>query len=168
MNVVSINPWQIFDELQKEGALYLDRAYNRNTNRAANASCSVVRTSANTSERENTWQPNIDILESDTSFVVSVDLPGIDPKEVDIQVEDNTLKIKGKRTNIINNHDDDKEPTLKSKRQERVYGKFSRSFSLPEDSDQESIKADFNLGVLDITIEKKAKAQPKKISIQTN
>ena len=152
-NLASINPWQLFDELHNERPHFFVRNVNREF--------------SSTHE----WRPSIDIFEADTNYVLSFDLPGVDPKTVDIQVENNILKVKGNRKDVntkdVNTKDDqsDDGKVIKLNRREKTYGDFSRSFQLPEDIDQDSITAEFNFGVLNITIDKQAKLLPKKITI---
>ena len=105
------------------------------------------------------WAPPVDIYEKDGNIVVKAELPGVDPKDVDVRVENNTLTIRGERK--IDNE-------VKQEhyhRVERAYGTFTRSFSLPSVLDQEKIKAEFKDGVLKVTLPKHERALPKQINI---
>jgi HSP20 family protein len=105
------------------------------------------------------WAPPVDIYEKDGNIVVKAELPGVDPKDVDVRVENNTLTIRGERK--IDNE-------IKQEayhRVERSYGTFTRSFSLPSVLDQEKIKAEFKDGVLQVTLPKHERALPKQINI---
>lgn len=106
------------------------------------------------------WNPTADVYEEDTHYVIKAELPGIDKKDIHIDFENNILVLKGERT-------EDKE--LKEEnyyRKEMAYGKFQRSFALPEGVDADTIKADYKDGVLKITIPKPATKQPKAITVQ--
>jgi HSP20 family protein len=105
------------------------------------------------------WAPPVDIYEKDGNIVVKAELPGVDPKDVDVRVENNTLTIRGERKI-------DNEVKQESyHRVERAYGTFTRSFSLPSVLDQEKIKAEFKDGVLQVTLPKHERALPKQINI---
>jgi HSP20 family protein len=108
------------------------------------------------------WAPAVDIHETDQAIVLKADLPGLDPKEVDIRVEDNTLYLKGERkmeqeTKEENYH-----------RIERSYGSFSRSFILPRTVSADKIAADYKNGVLNITMPKREESKPKQIRVNVN
>jgi HSP20 family protein len=106
-----------------------------------------------------TWAPSVDIYENEASLVVKAELPGVDPKQVEVRVENNTLFLKGERkfeeeTNQQNYH-----------RVERAYGSFVRSFALPASVDPEKVSAEYKDGLLTITIPKREEAKPKSIKI---
>jgi len=106
-----------------------------------------------------TWAPAVDIYEQDNNIVLKAELPGVDPKDVDIQLENNTLTLRGERKL-------DKEVKKENyHRVERAYGTFTRSFTLPAVVDQGSIKAEFKDGVLRVTLPKREEAKPKQIQI---
>jgi HSP20 family protein len=105
------------------------------------------------------WNPAVDIYETDQQLVLKAELPGIDPKDVDIRVEDGTLYLKGERK-----HEKDvKEGNYH--RVERSYGSFTRTFALPNSVNLENIKADYKDGVLTLTMAKREEAKPKTIKI---
>ena len=106
-----------------------------------------------------TWEPAVDVYETDKEFVLKAELPGVDPKDVEVRVEDSTLYLKGERkfekeTKEENYH-----------RVERSYGTFTRSFSLPHTINTEQIHADYRNGVLTIRLPKREEAKPKQIKI---
>jgi HSP20 family protein len=105
------------------------------------------------------WAPAADIYETEHELVVKADLPEIDPKDLDIRVENNILTIRGERKfeKKVN-----EENYL---RVERAYGAFSRSFSLANTVNAEAIKADYQNGVLTLTIPKREEAKPKQIKV---
>lgn len=104
------------------------------------------------------WIPQVDIQELDKSYIVLVDVPGIEDKDIDITLDKNILTIKGSRTSTL---DEDAE----NKRQERVVGNMLRQFTLPDTVDGEHISASSKLGVLRIDIPKATVAQPLSIAV---
>jgi HSP20 family protein len=105
------------------------------------------------------WAPAVDIYETEHELVVKADLPEVDPKELDIRVEDNLLTIRGERKF-------EKKVTEENYlRVERAYGSFSRSFSLANTVNSEAIKAEYQNGVLTLTIPKREEAKPKQIKV---
>jgi HSP20 family protein len=105
------------------------------------------------------WAPAVDIYEKDGNIVMKAELPGVDPKAVDIRLENNTLTLSGERT-LDNEVKQDN-----YHRVERSYGSFTRSFTLPTVVDQGSIKAEFKDGVLKLTLPKREEAKPRQIQI---
>jgi HSP20 family protein len=105
------------------------------------------------------WAPAVDIYETEHELVVKADLPEIDPKDLDIRVENNILTIRGERKfeKKVN-----EENYL---RVERAYGSFSRSFSLANTVNAEAIKADYQNGVLTLAVPKREEAKPKQIKV---
>jgi HSP20 family protein len=106
-----------------------------------------------------TWAPAVDILETGHELVVKADLPEIDPKELDIRVENNILTIRGERKF------EKKVNESNYLRVERAYGAFARSFSLANTVNSEAIKADYQNGVLTLVIPKREEAKPKQIKV---
>jgi HSP20 family protein len=105
------------------------------------------------------WAPAVDIYETPQELVVKADLPEVDPKDLDIRVENNVLTIRGERKFEKKVSEDN------YLRVERAYGSFSRSFSLANTVNTESIKADYSNGVLTLTIPKREEAKPKQIKV---
>jgi len=105
------------------------------------------------------WAPAVDIYETEHELVVKVDLPEVDPKDLDIRVENNILTIRGDRKFESKASED------KYLRVERAYGSFSRSFSLANTVNSEAIKADYRDGVLTLSIPKREEAKPKLIKV---
>jgi HSP20 family protein len=106
-----------------------------------------------------TWAPPVDIQETDQNLVMHVELPGIDPNQVEVRVEDNTLYLKGERK-------------FEEEKQEgnyhlieRAYGSFARSFTLPTSVDPEKVVAEYKDGMLTLTLPKREEAKPKTIKI---
>jgi HSP20 family protein len=105
------------------------------------------------------WAPAVDIYETEHELVVKADLPDVDPKDLDIRVENNLLTIRGERKF------EKKVSEENYLRVERAYGTFSRSFSLANTVNSEAIKADYQNGVLTLTIPKREEAKPKQIKV---
>ncbi|MEN6310944.1 MAG: Hsp20/alpha crystallin family protein [Acidobacteriota bacterium] len=105
------------------------------------------------------WAPAVDIYETETEVVLTAEIPGIEEKDIEIKVEDNTLTLKGERkfekeTKEENYH-----------RIERAYGSFFRSFTLPTYVDQDRVEAEHENGVLKIHMPKKDELKPRKVKI---
>jgi len=106
-----------------------------------------------------TWTPSVDIYENENELVLSAEAPGIEDKDIEIKIENNTLSIQGERkiekeTKEENYH-----------RIERSYGSFYRSFTLPTNVNQDNIKAEYDNGVLRISMPKKPELKPKKVKV---
>ncbi|HUL14741.1 MAG TPA: Hsp20/alpha crystallin family protein [Terriglobales bacterium] len=114
-----------------------------------------------TSQESNltTWAPSVDIFETENALVVKADLPEVKPEDLDIRVENNILTIRGERK--FEKKVDEKNYL----RVERSYGSFSRSFSLANTVNADAIKADYQNGVLTLTIPKREEAKPKQIKV---
>ena len=108
------------------------------------------------------WAPAVDILEQNGNIVLKAELPGVDPKDVEVRVENNTLTLRGER------RFDNETKRENYHRVERSYGTFTRSFSLPNVVDTEKIKAEYRDGVLNVTLPTKEEAKPKQISINVS
>jgi HSP20 family protein len=105
------------------------------------------------------WAPAVDIYEQNGNIVLKAELPGVDPKDVDVRVENNILTLSGERKL------DNEVKRENYHRVERAYGSFTRSFTLPNVVDTEKIKAEYKDGLLRMTLPKKDEARPKQISI---
>jgi HSP20 family protein len=108
------------------------------------------------------WAPPVDIFETDNALILKADVPDVDIKGVDIQIENGTLTLKGERKF----EKDEKNKGFH--RIERSYGSFVRYFTLPETVDTENVQADYNNGVLTVTLPKKEVAKPKSIKVQVS
>ena len=105
------------------------------------------------------WAPHLDVEESEKGLAIRVELPGIDPREVEVSVEDGVLMIKGEKKM-------EKEVEEKNlRRRERVIGKFYRAMSLPRSVDPEKIAASSKHGVLTLTIPYKPEVKPRRIDV---
>jgi len=137
MTVVRYEPWALLNRLHRE----FDRTFD-------------------TVARDATWSPAVDVHEEPERFVVRADLPGVKSSDIEITAEKGVLSLRGTR-----NFDQRKDDGHYS-RVERVSGKFVRSFTLPENVQADSIKAQFKDGVLELTIPKAAKPEPRRIEVQ--
>lgn len=136
MYLTRYEPWGLMNQLQSNLHSLLDRP------RAA------------------AWRPAVDIREEAERFVLRADLPGVDPKDIDIALEDGVLSIHGERQL-------DKDEDHDSYRQmERLHGSFHRRFVLPDTADAAGISARSDKGVLEVVIPKQPKAQPRRIAVQ--
>jgi len=105
------------------------------------------------------FTPAVDVYEDEHNVTLKIEVPGIDEKDIDVRVENNTLTVHGERKF----EKEEKEENYR--RVERQYGSFTRTFTLPTTVDHENIQADYDKGVLKIKLAKKAEAKPKQIKV---
>jgi HSP20 family protein len=141
MTVVRYEPWALVSRLQKD----IDRLFGAPLTTAADSGA---------------WLPPVDIHEEANQFALHVDLPGVDPKAVEITADQGVLTIRGKR------EDARREAREGYRRVERITGDFQRRFSLPDSADTQNIKAKFINGVLEVAIPKVAQVQPHRITVE--
>src|SRR6185503_14305453 len=134
MTVVRYDPWSLLNRLRRE----LDQTFDSATHDAS-------------------WTPAVDIHEEPRQFVVRADLPGVKPSDIEITAEKGVLALRGAR-NFEQQNDEGH-----YSRVERVSGKFVRTFTLPDNVQTDAIKASFKEGVLELTIPKIAKPEPRRI-----
>jgi HSP20 family protein len=137
MTVVRYEPWALLNRLHRE----FDQTFE-------------------TAARDATWAPAVDIHEEAQRFLVRADLPGVKPADIEITADKGVLTLRGARA--IEERDTDGSYS----RVERVSGKFVRTFKLPENVQADAITAQFKDGVLELTIPKVAKAEPRRIEVQ--
>ena len=111
-------------------------------------------------ETQAAWCPRTDVSETDKEIQLELEIPGIDKKDIKVEVKDNTLTISGERTEAK-----DEEGTDYSRR-ERRYGKFERSFGLPDTVESDKVSAKYKNGILTLTLQKSKKALPKEIAVE--
>jgi HSP20 family protein len=145
MSVSQPEPWTVLNQLQRHLNQYFDRE---------GAEDQPVSSSATAD-----WTPYVDVGEYADRFVLKLDIPGVDADAVDITLEQGVLTVSGNRNR------DSAESDLQRERRERPSGRFHRRFSLPETVDSNGVHATGKNGVLQITIPKQPKAQPKRIKI---
>jgi HSP20 family protein len=141
MTVVRYEPWALVSRFQKD----IDRLFGAPQTTAADSGA---------------WLPPVDIHEEASQFVVNVDLPGVDPKAVEITSDHGVLTIRGQR------EDSRREAREGYRRIERITGEFLRRFSLPDSADTQNIKAKAVNGVLEVSIPKLAQVQPHRIAVE--
>ncbi len=144
MSMMRYEPWTLMNQLQNEMSRLNDPRLTRTQED------NVV-----TSD----WVPAVDIKEEDDRFLIAADIPGVEPKDIDVHMENGLLTLRGVR-NYENSDDKDG-----YKRVERSRGSFYRRFSLPDTADADRISAKCTNGVLDIVIPKHEKLQPRKITV---
>jgi HSP20 family protein len=106
------------------------------------------------------WPP-VTLQDTGAALVVRADVPGLDPKSLDLNVDENTITLKGER--------EDKAPDgYTTHRKERTAYKFTRSFALPAKVDAEKVEAEIKNGVLTVTLPKAKEAQPRQINVRAS
>ncbi len=125
--------------------------YGRSLNNAA--------AGTDTSGQKAQWRPAADISETETDYIIRLALPGVSREDVDVSVHESVISIKGERR--LNKIDD----TERQYRMESLYGSFERRFTLPENIDENNIRATNNNGVLQVSVPKRAVAEPQAIEI---
>ena len=145
MAVVPYRDWMPFNQLQEE----INRLF-RNLDETETSGATA------------TWVPAVDIYEFEDRFELAVDLPGVNPDEVEITLDRGVLTLSGERKSEKAASKEQRDIRV---RLERGQGKFHRRFILPESVDTERIAARGRNGVLEISIQKQAKAQPKRIKV---
>ena len=148
MNMVRYEPWSLLNQLHSE----IDQLFTPQRRRLGEDNANVA-----TSD----WVPAVDIKEEADRFVIHADIPGVDPKDIDVHMENGILTIKGERQS------ETKEEREGYKRVERVRGSFYRRFSLPDTANAEAISAKSQHGVLELVIPKQQKVQPRRIQVES-
>jgi len=146
MNVVRYEPWVLVNRLSRD----LERLFNAPYENGDESRSSVV-----------DWVPAVDIMEEDEQFVLTADLPGVDPKDIEVTLEKGVLTLRGRRES------ESRDEKAGFRRAERVTGEFSRRFSLPDTADSQAVKAKHVNGVLEIVIPKQPSVLPRKISVDS-
>jgi HSP20 family protein len=147
MTLVRYDPWNLLDRFQRE----LNQ-FNQGSDHFEGDNSNVV-----TSH----WRPAVDIKEENDRFVITADLPGVDPKDIEITMEGGMLAIRGERQSERRDEADG------YKRVERVSGTFYRRFGLPDTADADKIEAKGKNGVLEVILPKQEKVQPRKITVKS-
>jgi HSP20 family protein len=106
------------------------------------------------------WNPAVDVMENEENIVIAAEIPGVDKKDISVDVKDRVLTIRGERSS------ENKVKEDRFYRRERMFGKFERSFTLPVAVDTDSIKAEYKDGVLKIEVPKPEGHKPRQISVQ--
>lgn len=144
MTVVRYEPFRLLNRFHRDFNRFFDDSAAQSEVTAATAS----------------WLPSVDVREEQDRFVVQVDLPGVDKKDIEIVAEKGVLTIKGER------RAEKREGNAAYERVERVSGKFLRRFTLPETAQPDAITAKQTNGVLEVSIPKQPQVQPKRVEVQ--
>lgn len=145
MSMVRYQPFGLLNQLYRE----MDHAFG------------VPAESATSDEAATSdWLPSVDIREEENAFVIHADVPGVDPKDIDIHMENGVLTVKGERETV------DEQTRKLYRRVERVHGQFYRRFTLPDTANADQITARMDKGVLEVRIPKHERVLPRKIEIQ--
>lgn len=107
------------------------------------------------------WTPAVDVLEDEKQFILKAELPGIEQKDIEISLQDNTIMIKGEKK------EEKEEKSELRHRLERSYGGFMRTFQLPSGVDTEKVEAHYKNGILEVTLPKTGEQKAKMIEIKT-
>ena len=148
MAVSRYEPWNVVSQLQSE----INRIFGNLNNTDSNSATSD-------------WSPAVDVREYSDRFQLLLDVPGVEPKDVEITLDHGVLSVAGNRT------EENAAPGAKSgepaqqQRNERPLGRFHRRFILPDTADAENVQASGRHGVLEIVIPKQPKAQPRRIAV---
>lgn len=146
MNIRRQEPWGLLNQLSNEmNALFENRM-------PTSADASSMATSD--------WVPAVDIREEPDRYLIHADIPGVDPDQIEISMENGVLSLRGQRQH------ESEEKREGYRRVERVRGSFYRRFSLPDTADAERVSASSRNGVLEIIIPKQEKVQPRRITVQ--
>jgi HSP20 family protein len=154
MVLVRYEPWNAVDRLHRQ----IGHLFGGNVNAAA---ANGDAAEGNSAAAVN-WVPSVDVFEQADSFVLRADLPGIEPKDIQITAEKGVLTVTGERK--LERSDEQKAVS----RLERVEGRFLRRFTLPENVKTDDIRARHLNGVLEVTIPKVAAPEPKRVSVETH
>lgn len=111
------------------------------------------------------WAPAVEVVENDRELRLTAELPGVDPEDVEIELEQNVLTIRGEKNE--EKEEEKEEGERKYRIWERSYGEFSRSFTLPSTVDAEKIEAKFDQGVLTVHLPKTREATGRRIPVES-
>ena len=151
MSLVRYEPWNLFDRFQEDlNRLTRNDYFGRGDIDSDNSNIATSH-----------WRPAVDIKEEESRFVIQANIPGVDPKDIEITMENGVLTLKGERSS-------DKEESHEGyTRVERVRGTFYRRFSLPDTANADNIEAKDQNGGLEIVLPKHEKVQPRRISVNS-
>ena len=148
MSLVRHEPWRLLGQLHGEFGRLLDGGTPRPAQRGRRPA-------------QQQWVPAVDIKEEETRYVIHADVPGVEPADIDVSMEDGVLTIRGERA-------PNGEPRPEGyTRLERVRGRFLRRFSLPDSADAEAVSATSRHGVLEVVIPKQKRLQPRRIQVES-
>jgi len=145
MSLIRYEPWSLVNRLHHD----LDRIFGREFAQDDDSHGAV-----------SDWMPAVDVQETKDAFVLRADLPGVDPKDIDVTMENGVLTLRGRRQSESATEDGG------YRRVERISGEFFRRFTLPDVADAESISAQTSNGVLTVRIAKRPEVQPRRIEVK--
>ena len=146
MNLVKFNPWREMPTMHSRMSRFFDDPFFRIDRMADDDSMGM-------------WNPAVDLYEKDDHFVIKAELPGVDKKDIKIDLKDRVLTLSGERSY------DNEVKEENYYRKERSYGKFQRAFRLPADVDSDQIKAEFKDGVLQVEVPKPEEQKAKQVTV---
>ena len=149
MTVYRYEPWNLYRQLQSD------------INRVLESSLAGTGEEDSSSVVTSHWTPAVDIKEEKDRFVLYADIPGVDPGQISITMDNGVLTIKGERG------EESEQEREAYKRMERARGTFYRRFSLPDTADAERISAKGSNGVLEVAIPKQERLQPRRINVES-
>ena len=144
MNIARFEPWTFVDLLRRD----LDRLADPRASVGANPDSAAD------------WVPAVDIFEEKDRYVLRADVPGVDPNEINVSMDNGILNVSGERRAEARAED------AAAQRLERVSGRFFRQFSLPESTDAEAITARCSNGILEVSIPKLPEVQARRITVE--
>ncbi|HKQ81072.1 MAG TPA: Hsp20/alpha crystallin family protein [Steroidobacteraceae bacterium] len=147
MSVTRYEPWDVLSQLHNQ----INRVFDNQLDRNSTSSSATA-----------DWAPPADIEEYADKFLLKLDVPGVNVNAVEITLDQGVLSIAGEREK------DAKASGVERSRLERPYGRFHRRFTLPDTVDAAAVRATGHDGVLEVTIPKQPKAQPRRIQVNTN
>ncbi|HEX4871997.1 MAG TPA: Hsp20/alpha crystallin family protein [Nevskiaceae bacterium] len=139
----STQPWALHQELMNEMTRFFDRVGANDASSGATAD----------------WAPAVDIVEYGDRFLLTADIPGVDPASIEVTLEKGVLTLSGNREQTV------EVQGAERRRVERPAGRFHRRFALPDSVDGEAVSASGRNGVLEVTIPKRPAVQPRRISV---
>ena len=148
MRLTRYEPWSLVNRLHQD----LDRLMGRDLGGNEDESLGAV----------SDWMPAVDVQETKDSFVITADLPGVKPEDIDITMENGVLTLRGRRSHETRTEEKG------FRRVERSTGEFFRRFALPDVADADTINAQCTNGVLTVKIAKKPEVQPRRIEVRSS
>ncbi len=149
MNLIKWNPSVELEEISNR----LNRIFGRSPARSESKDDLLVMAD---------WAPSVDISETDAAYLVKAEIPGVKKEDVKVTIQDGMLTIQGER------RQEKDEKGKKFHRVERCYGSFMRSFRVPDDADENKVKAEFKDGMLNVELAKSEKAKPRQINVSVS
>ena len=126
----------------------------------------MLRSPAGDGEETVGWSPAVEVTETDDELTLTAEIPGVEPENVDVEIEGRTLSIHGEKK--VSREEEKTAGERQYRLWEREYGEFSRTFSLPRSVDPDRIEAEFRNGVLTVHMPRTAEARGRKIQIETS